>query len=121
MIVIGSIDPPRRDACCRVASFCIGPSPHHTTVPAPHTISRRALLGLPTLIAMGNSFKKAHGLKGSASKGSKELAFKDKYTLGKELGSGAFSVVRLGTSKVPVAVRVGKRFVYHPPDPLLSM
>jgi len=52
---------------------------------------------------MGNSFKKAHGLKGSASKGSKELAFKDKYTLGKELGSGAFSVVRLGTSKVPVA------------------
>lgn len=51
---------------------------------------------------MGNSFKKAHGMKSSSSKGGKDLGFKDKYTLGKELGSGAFSVVRLGSSKVPI-------------------
>jgi serine/threonine protein kinase len=51
---------------------------------------------------MGNSFKKAHGLKSGGKGGSKELSFKDKYSLGKELGSGAFSVVRFGTAKVPL-------------------
>ena len=53
---------------------------------------------------MGNSFKKAHGMSSGHGKGGKELGFKDKYTLGKELGSGAFSVVRLATSKMAIEV-----------------
>ena len=51
---------------------------------------------------MGNSFKKAQGMSSSSKRGK---GFKDKYTLGKELGSGAFSIVRLGSSKVPIEVR----------------
>lgn len=53
---------------------------------------------------MGNSFKKGAGGARASKTGRKSAAttFKSKYRLGKELGSGAFSVVVLGTASSPV-------------------